>query len=108
MFAPFYDLVAIESFYVIRSGIWARKLAFRIGQHDTPKEVSIDDWRNFAKDLGVPEKPTFKRLEELAVGMPDVVTRECSEFSAQHGQNVHEGFEGYIRKWCEWVLGQLR
>ncbi len=106
--APFYDLVAIEFFNAIKSGVWARKLAFRIGQQDTPEKVTLEDWRLFAKHIGVPANPTIDRLGSLAESLPDVVKEERGAFAEKFGDKaVYDIFERYIRRRCRWVLNQL-
>ena len=106
--APFYDLVAIEFFNAIKSGVWARKLAFRIGQQDTPEEVTLEDWRLFANHIGVPANPTIDRLGSLAESLPDVVKEERGAFVEKFGDKaVYDIFERYIRRRCKWVLNQL-
>ncbi len=107
-FAPFYDLVAIEFFNVISPGQWARKLAFKIGQHDTPEEIGREDWIHFADDLGIPGTPTINRLNDLAKHLPDIARESRVTFAAEHGDKaVYGKFERYILKRCKWVSKQL-
>jgi serine/threonine-protein kinase HipA len=106
--APFYDLVAIEFFNVIKPGQWARKLAFKIGQHDTPEEITREDWRHFANDLEIPETPTINRLKDLAERIPDSARESRITFAEGYGDKaVYDKFERYILKRCRWVLKQL-
>ena len=86
--APFYDLVAIEFFNVVKSGKWARKLAFRIGQHDTPEEVTLEDWSFFANQIRVPAKPTINRTRSLAESLPDVEKDERGAFAEKFGEKA--------------------
>ena len=106
--APFYDLVAIEFFNLLRPGTWSRDMAFYIGEHYVPERITRADWETFARDLGMPPKRLLARLEELALEMPDVAHSARCAFAQAHGdQSAYDQLEISVRRRCHWVLNSV-
>ncbi len=106
--APFYDLVAIEFFNLLRPGTWSRDMAFYIGEHDEPERITRADWEIFARDLGMPPKRLLARLEELALQMPDVAHSARGAFAEANGdQAAYDQLETSVRRRCRWVLNSV-
>lgn len=107
--APFYDLVAIEYLNAIGTGMWSRKLAFRIGQNEIPERVTLNDWKQFADELLIPGKPTLERLGQLADALPDAAIEVRKDLADRHGDRpVYARFPKYIAKRCRWMERQLK
>lgn len=103
--APFYDLVAIEFFNLIRRGSWARTLAFNIGEHDIPERITRADWEAFARDLGMPPKRLLERAGELANQLPDIAAAVREKFVEEFGDEpVYDNMERSVRQRCSWFL----
>lgn len=106
--APFYDLVAIEFFNLLRPGSWSREMAFRIGEHDTPERITRSDWERFARDLGMPPKRVLARLEELANLLPGIAGSARREFAESfHDAPVYDELEQSVRRRCRWTLASV-
>ena len=106
--APFYDLVAIEFLNLVRPHSWSRDMAFYIGANYIPEKIAKADWEQFARDLKMPVKPLFARLEDLAVRMPEVARDARGAFSEAHGDEaVHERLEESVRRRCHWTLNSV-
>jgi serine/threonine-protein kinase HipA len=102
--APFYDLVCVEFIVRIRAGTYDRAMAFRIGDHAVPEEVGRDDWTKLARAMGLAPKPMLRRLEELALALPNLARETREAFTASFGDNqVYDRFEETIRDRCLWV-----
>jgi serine/threonine-protein kinase HipA len=102
--APFYDLVCTEFIVRIRAGTYDRAMAFRIGDHAVPEEVGREDWTKLARAMGLPPKPTLRRLEALALALPDLARATREDFAASFGDHqVYDRFEETIRDRCHWV-----
>lgn len=102
--APFYDLVAIEYLNLVRPHTYAREMAFFIGEHDVPERISRADWEQFARSLGMPPTPLFKRLEELAAALPEIARQSREAFAEVHGHlPVHERLVTSVERRCNWV-----
>lgn len=103
--APFYDLVAIEFFNLIRPGDWARDMAFFIGRHRVPEQITKGDWEAFAGDLGMPAKPLLARLEQLANELPGHACRARRAFAENFGDEpAYDYLEESVRRRCHWTL----
>jgi serine/threonine-protein kinase HipA len=106
--APFYDLVAIEFFNLIRPGDWARDMALFIGRHRIPEQITKEDWEVFASDLGMPPKRLLARLEQLANERPGQVRRARQGFAEHFGDEpVYDYLEESVRRRCHWTLGSV-
>jgi len=106
--APFYDLVAIEFFNLIRPGTWDRSMAFYIGEHDEPERITRTDWEAFARDLGMPPKRLLGRVEELANWLPGIAAMSRETFAGKFGDEaVYDNLERSIERRCRWVLNLL-
>jgi serine/threonine-protein kinase HipA len=102
--APFYDLVAVEFLNLVRPNSWSRDMAFCIGKHYVPEQITKADWEQFAGDLGMPVKPLFSRLEELTGRMPEIAREAGEAFGKAHGdEGVSEQLEESIRRRCHWT-----
>lgn len=106
--APFYDLVAIEFFNLVRSGDWSRDMAFFIGQHHVPEQITRGDWETFSRDLGMPPKRLFARLEELAHMVPGCAGSARQAFAERFGDEpVYDYLEESVRRRCHWTLNSV-
>lgn len=106
--APFYDLVAIEFFNLVRPGAWSRDMAFYIGEHNVPEQIGRADWEAFARDLGMPPKRLLGRVEELAARLPETAGNAHREFAGHFGDEpVYDQLEESIRRRCHWTLTTL-
>jgi serine/threonine-protein kinase HipA len=104
LLAPFYDLVAIEFLNLVRPHSWSRDMAFYIGEHYVPEQITKADWVRFAGDLGMPEKPLLSRLEEFAGRMPEVAREAREGFGKAHGdEGVLEQLDESVRRRCHWT-----
>jgi hypothetical protein len=102
--APLYDLVCIGLIVRIRAGTYDRAMAFRVGDHAVPEEIGRDDWIELARAMGLPPKPTLRRLEEMALALPDLARETRQAFAASFGDNqVYDRFEETIRDRSHWV-----
>jgi serine/threonine-protein kinase HipA len=102
--APFYDLVCIEFIVRIRAGTYDRAMAFRVGDHAVPEEIGRDDWVKLGRSMGLPPKPTLRRLEEMALALPHLARETRHAFAASFGDNqVYDRLEETIRDRCRWV-----
>lgn len=103
--APFYDLVAIEFFNLIRAGTWAREMAFFIGEHDVPEQITRTDWETFARNLGMPPKRVLARVEELANLLPDIAGSARQAFATDFGDEpAYDSLVKSVRRRCRWTL----
>lgn len=103
--APFYDLVAIEFFNLVRPGSWARDMALFIGQHHVPEQITREDWEAFSRDLGMPPKRLLARLEQLAHDLPDHARSARQAFADISGDEpVCDYLEESVRRRCHWTL----
>ena len=92
----------------MRPGEWARKLAFRIGQHDTPEEVNLSDWREFAAALDIPARPLFSRMHEIAELLEAEVIGQLEKFRAEHFEDpAHASLVRTVQKRCRWLENQI-
>ena len=108
VFAPFYDLISIEFFNVVRPGTWSRDMALSIGAQYRPERITHTDWEMLADDLGMPPKRLCGRLEELANRLPEATEQALQAFSETHGDKVVYGkLEGLVRKRCRWTLNSV-
>lgn len=108
VFAPLYDLIAIEFLNLVRPGTWSRDMAFSIGEHHKPERVTRADWETFAKDLGMPPKRVLGRLEELANCLPEAAGKAHQTFIENHGDKVvYDKLEELVRKRCRWTLNSV-
>jgi len=106
--APFYDLVAIEFFNLLRPGTWSSDMAFTIGEHYEPERITRTDWETFARDLGMPPKRLLARLEELALQIPDVAhSARCAFAEANGDQAAYDQLQTSVRRRCRWVLNSV-
>jgi serine/threonine-protein kinase HipA len=106
--APFYDLVAIEFLNLVRPGSWSRDIAFYIGEHDVPEQITRADWEAFARQLGMPPKRVLARLEELTGRMGDLARDSRQAFAASQGDEpVYDRFEESIRRRCRRTLNSV-
>lgn len=106
--APFYDLVAIEFLNLVRPQSWSRDMAFQIGEHHVPEQVTRADWEHFARDLRMPPKRVLARLEELAQQLPDIAAQARVHFAELHGiEPVLEKLEESIRRRCRWTMNSV-
>lgn len=103
--APFYDLVAIEFFNLIRPGTWSRDMALLIGEHNVPERVTRTDWEAFARDLGMPTRRVLSRLEELAHWLPELAEGARRAFAGQFGDEpAYDYLEESVWRRCRWIL----
>lgn len=103
--APFYDLVAIEFFNLVRPGDWARDIAFFIGNHRVPEQITKGDWQTFSGHLGMPPRRLLARLEQLANELPEHARRARQAFAENFGDEpVYDYFEESVRRRCHWTL----
>lgn len=106
--APFYDLVAIEFLNLVRPQSWSRDMAFYIGGNRVPEKITKADWEQFARDLKMPIRPLFARLEELAVRMPEAAREAREAFGNAHGDEaVYEQLVESVRRRCQWTLNSV-
>jgi serine/threonine-protein kinase HipA len=109
--APFYDLVAIEFFNLVRPKAWARDVAFYIGEHTIPEKINRADWERFADDLSMPRKRLLARLEELATLLPDAAAAARGEFAEVFGDepvyDLNDYMQESIRRRCHWVTERV-
>lgn len=102
--SPAYDLVAIE--FLNRLGMrFNRSMAFAIGEHDVPEQVTRRDWTLLAKSIGVPGPSLLGRLQEMAETLPDLARDTRRAFAARFGDNpAYDRLEESIRDRCAWTL----
>lgn len=106
--APFYDLVAIELLNLVRPNTYARDLAFAVGSHYVPEQITRADWEALARDLGMPARRVLARLEEWALQLPDICRAARAAFAAEHGDEaVYDKLEESVRRRCKWTLNSL-
>lgn len=106
--APFYDLVAIEFLNRLRPGTWSRDMAFDVGTQVEPERITRAEWQQFAKDLGMPPRPTLARLEELALRLPEVAAELSEAFAAEQFYDpALEQFRESVKRRCRWVLNSV-
>lgn len=103
--APFYDLVSIEFLNQAGNENFSRELALAVGGAFVPERIGRDNWRGFAEALGIPSRPLFERIRELAERVPDAVREARSSYAERYGDDgVLDVFERVIDKRCSWVL----
>lgn len=106
--APFYDLVAIEFLNLVRPRSWSRDMAFYVGEHPVPEQVTRLDWERFARDLRMPPKRVLARLEDLAQQLPDVAAQARAAFAEVQGDEpVLERLVESIERRCRWTLNSV-
>lgn len=102
--SPMYDLVAIE--FLNRLGMhFDRKLAFSVGEHRLPEEITRRDWSELAKAIGVSANSLLERLKQLAEALPDAAIAARAELAAHIGDNpAYDKLEESIRDRTSWTL----
>ena len=106
--APFYDLVAIEFFNLLRPGTWSRDMAFFIGENRIPERVSRVDWETFARDLGMPPRRLLDRVGELAGQLSDFARDSRQAFAENFGDEpVYDQLVESVRRRCQWLLDSV-
>ena len=108
VFAPVYDLIAIEFLNLMRPGTWSRDMAFSIGEHHSPERITRAEWESFAGSLGMPPKRLLSRLEELANCLPETAGKALQAFTETHGDKaVYDKLEELVRRRCRWTLNSV-
>ncbi|QQR91079.1 MAG: type II toxin-antitoxin system HipA family toxin [Myxococcales bacterium] len=103
--APFYDLVCIEFLNFIGVTSFDRSLAFLIGEHAEPEQISKEDWLLFAKSIQVPAKTLLETLRHMADELPSLAKQARAQFTEHFADNqVYDDFEKSISKRCRWTL----
>lgn len=106
--APFYDLVSIEFLNQVGREAFSRELALALGDAFVPEKVGRGDWAEFARMLGIPERPLRDRIEALAERLLAAARDERAAYAVQFGDSGSlDVFEKVIRKRCKWVLQAL-
>jgi serine/threonine-protein kinase HipA len=102
--APMYDLVAIE--FLNRLGMpFDRKMAFVIGEHQLPEEITRSDWLALAKSIGVPPRSLLTRLKEMAEALPEIARTTRTSFASAFGDNQAYGkLEESVADRCGWTI----
>ncbi len=106
--APAYDLVAIE--FLNRLGMsFNRNMAFFIGDHNVPEQITQADWIAMAKAIHVPAKILLSRLHDLAEALPATSRATRGAFAEQFGDNqAYDKLEESVTDRCGWVLRNVR
>jgi serine/threonine-protein kinase HipA len=106
--APFYDLVSIELFNLLRPKSFSRDLAFSVGTAIAPERIQKADWQAFAKAMGMPASRMLARVTELAERLPGIAEETVAAFQEAHRKiAVADRLVETVRKRCRWTLDTL-
>lgn len=106
LLAPFYDLVSIELFNLVRSESWSRDMALAVGSDFIPERIGRGSWEAMAKACGLRADAVKRRVEELAEIFPERAAQVVDAFQAEHGEvTIAPRFVEMIERRCRFVRG---
>lgn len=80
--APFYDLVCVGVYDL------PNDLAMSIGGVFTPRDLSLESWKEFAKDIGEGSpRPVLKAVQSMAEKIPELAKGVAKDMIHKYGSN---------------------
>lgn len=106
--APFYDLVSIEFFNLLRPGSFSRDLAFSVGTAVQTERIRKADWEAFAAAMGMPKSRLLARVRELVERLPTIAEQSVTAFQEAHREiTVADRLVETVNRRCRWTLDTI-